>query len=126
MDLYFLYFFKKYSKNIIVFLNKIYNFYLKIVMQDLYNKQYDRQTLKDHIYAIDFFDLLRTQKIDATFAVRYLLNKKYDLEDKYKILTPEIIGRLQPHIKIEDLRNEILNYESDDDSVTDFETVSNK
>ena len=95
-------------------------------MLDLYNKQYDRQTLKDHIYAIDFFDLLRTQKIDATFAVRYLLNKKYDLEDKYKILTPEIIGRLQPHIKIEDLRNEILNYESDDDSVTDFETVSNK
>ena len=95
-------------------------------MLDLYNKQYDRQTLKDHIYAIDFFDLLRTQKIDATFAVRYLLNKKYDLEDKYNILTPEIIGRLQPHIKIEDLRNEILNYESDDDSVTDFETVSNK
>jgi hypothetical protein len=95
-------------------------------MLDLYNKQYDRQTLKDHIYAIDFFDLLRTQKIDVTFAVRYLLNKKYDLEDKYKILTPEIIVRLQPHIKIEDLKNEILNYESDDDSVTDFETVSNK
>ena len=95
-------------------------------MLDLNNKKYDRQILKDNIYAIDFFDLLRTQKIDATFAVRYLLNKKYDLEDKYKILTPEIIGRLQPHIKIEDLRNEILNYESDDDSVTDFETVSNK
>ena len=95
-------------------------------MLDLNNKKYDRQNLKDNIYAIDFFDLLRTQKIDATFAVRYLLNKKYDLEDKYKILTPEIIGRLQPHIKIEDLRNEILNYESDDDSVTDFETVSNK
>jgi len=95
-------------------------------MLDLFNKQYDRQTLKDNIYAIDFFDLLRTQQIDVTFAVRYLLNKKYDLEDKYKILTPEIIVRLQPHIKIEDLRKEILNYESDDDSVTDFETVSNQ
>jgi len=95
-------------------------------MLDLYNKQYDRQTLKDNIYDINFFDLLKTQKIDVTFAVRYLLNKKYDLEDKYKILTPEIIVRLQPHIKIEDLINEILNYESDDDSVTDFETVSNK
>jgi hypothetical protein len=94
-------------------------------MLDLYEKQYDRQTLKDHIYAIDFFDLLRTQKIDATFAVRYLLNKKYDLDDKYKILTPRLIVRLQPHIKIEDLRYEILNYDSDDDSVTDFETVSN-
>jgi hypothetical protein len=94
-------------------------------MLDLFNKQYDRQTLKDHIYAIDFFDLLRTQKIDATFAVRYLLNKKYDLDDKYKIITPGLIVRLQPHIKIEDLRYEILNYDSDDDSVTDFETVSN-
>ena len=95
-------------------------------MLDLYNKQYDRQTLKDNIYAIDFLDLLKTQKIDAAFAVRYLLNEKYDLDDKYNIITPEIVVRLQPHIKISEIRNEILNYESDDDSVTDFETVSNK
>lgn len=95
-------------------------------MLDLYKKKYDRQTLKDHIYAIDFFDLLRTQTIDVTFAVRYILNKKYDLEDKYKIITPELVVRLQPHIKLEDLRVEILNYDSDDDSVTDFETVSNR
>jgi len=96
-------------------------------MLDLYEKQYDRQTLKDHIYAIDFFDLLRTQIIDATFAVRYLLNKKYDLDGKYyKILTPNLILRLQPHIKREELLYEILNYDSDDDSVTDFETVSNR
>ena len=95
-------------------------------MLDLYEKQYDRQTLKDNIYAIDFFDVLRTQKIDVTFAVRYLLNKKYDLDDKYKIITPGLVVRLQPHIKIEDLRYEILNYDSDDDSITDFETISNR
>ena len=95
-------------------------------MLDLYEKQYDRQTLKDNIYVIDFFELLKTQKIDATFAVRYLLNKKYDLENKYKTLTPKLVIKLQPHIKIEDLRYEILNYNSDDDSVTDFETVSNR
>lgn len=95
-------------------------------MLDLYKKKYDRQTLKDHIYAIDFFDVLRTQTIDATFAVRYILNKKYDLDDKYKIITPELVVRLQPHIKIEDLCLEIFNYDSDDDSVTDFETVSNR
>lgn len=95
-------------------------------MLDLYEKKYDRQTLKDHIYAIDFFDVLRTQTIDATFAVRYILNKNYDLEDKYKIITPELIVRLQPHIKLEDLVFETLNYDSDDDSVTDFETVSNR
>lgn len=95
-------------------------------MLDLYKKKYDRQTLKDHIYAIDFFDLLRTQTIDVTFAVRYILNKKYDLEDKYKIITPELVVRLQPHIKLQELIIEIFNYDSDDDSVTDFETVSNR
>jgi DNA-dependent RNA polymerase auxiliary subunit epsilon len=95
-------------------------------MLDLYNKQYDRQTLKDNIYAIDFLDLLKTQKIDASFAVRYLLNEKYDLDDKYNIITPELIVKFQHHIKISEIRNEILNYESDDDSVTDFETVSNQ
>ena len=95
-------------------------------MIDLHEKKYERQILKDNIYAIDFFELLRTQKIDATFAARYLLNKNYDLDDKYKILTPELVVKFQPHIKIELLRYEILNYDSDDDSVTDFETVSNK
>jgi hypothetical protein len=95
-------------------------------MLDLYKKQYDRQILKDNIYAVNFFDLLKTQKIDVTFAAKYLLNKNYDLHDKYKILTPEIVVRLQPHIKIEELRNEILNYDSDDDSITNFEIVSKK
>jgi hypothetical protein len=95
-------------------------------MLDLNNRQYDRQTLKDNIYDVNFLVLLKTQKIDATFAVRYILNKKYDLNDEYKILTPELVVRLQPHIKVEDLRFEILNYDSDDDSVTDFETVSNQ
>ncbi len=93
-------------------------------MLDLNNKQYDRQTLKDNIYNVNFLVLLKTQKIDTTFAVRYILNKKYDLDDEYKILTPELVVRLQPHIKLDDLRFEILNYDSDDDSVTDFETVS--
>ena len=94
-------------------------------MLDLNNKQYDRQTLKDNIYDVNFLVLLKTQKIDTTFAVRYILNKKYDLDDEYKILTPELVVRLQPHINIDDLRFEILNYDSDDDSVLDFETVSN-
>jgi hypothetical protein len=95
-------------------------------MFNLFNNKYDRQILKDNIYNVDFFDLLKTQKIDATFAVRYILNKKYDLDNKYKIITPEFVIKFQPHIKIDDIRYEILNYDSDDDSVADFETVSNK
>jgi hypothetical protein len=95
-------------------------------MFNLFTNKYDRQTLKDNIYNVDFFDLLKTQVIDATFAVRYILNKKYDLDNKYELITPELIVKLQPHIKIDDLRDEILNYESDDDSVTDFDTVSRR
>jgi len=94
-------------------------------MLDLYNRQYNRRTLKANIYAIDFLDLLKTQKIDTSFAVRYILNKKYDLHDKYNI-TPELIIKFQPHIKMINLRYEILNYDSDYDSVDDFETVSKK
>jgi hypothetical protein len=93
-------------------------------MLDLYNKIYDRQTLKDNIYAINFFDLLKTQKIDASFVVRYILNKNYDLHDKYKLITPELVLKLQPHIKKSELQYELLNYNSDDDSITDFETFS--
>ena len=93
-------------------------------MLDLYNYQYSRQVLKDNIYDINFLVLLKTQKIDSTFAVRYILNNKYDLHDNYNKISPELIVKLQPHITLEDLRSEILNYNSDDDSVTDFETVS--
>jgi hypothetical protein len=50
-------------------------------MLDLYNNKYDRQTLKDNIYAVKLLDILKTQVIDVTFAVRYILNTKYQLDD---------------------------------------------
>jgi hypothetical protein len=95
-------------------------------MLDLYNNQYSRQILKDNIYDINFLVLLKTQKIDATFAVRYILNPKYDLDDKYTQFNPDLIIRLQPHIKMVELQREKMNYDSDDDSVSDFEYVSKK
>jgi hypothetical protein len=92
-------------------------------MIDLYNNKYDRQTLKDNIYAVKLIDILKTQVIDITFAVRYLLNNKYQLQDGDNITAPLIL-KYQPHIKYNELQKAILDYESDDDSVTDFETVS--
>jgi len=41
-------------------------------MLDLYNNKYDRKTLKDNIYAVKLIDILKTQTIDVTFAVRYI------------------------------------------------------
>lgn len=95
-------------------------------MLDLYNNKYDRQTLKEYIYAISLIDVLKTQKIDLTFAVRYILNKKYQIREEDEIITAPIVLKYQPHIKYDELQKAINDYESDDDSVDDFETVSNR
>ena len=93
---------------------------------ELHNKNYDRETLKNNIYMFNLIDILKTQKIDATFAVRYLLNSKYQLEENEKMINPKMILFYQPHIKKLELLNQMLLYDSDDDSIDDFETVSSR
>ena len=95
-------------------------------MLDLFNKTYNREELKNNIYSVKLIDILKTQKIDASFAVRYLLNTKYQLHDDDKLITPSLILKYQPHITNYKLKSEMLNYVSDDDSIDDFETVSLK
>lgn len=95
-------------------------------MLDLFNKTYSREELKNNIYSVKLIDILKTQKIDATFAVRYLLNSKYQLHNDDKLITPTLIFKYQPHITNYELKSEILNYSSDDDSIDDFETVSER
>jgi hypothetical protein len=94
-------------------------------MLDLYNKKYDRNTLKDNIYSVKLIDILKTQTIDASFAAKYILNKKYQLHCEDKISIP-IVLIYQPHIDANLLIKIMKNYDSDDDSVADFETVSKK
>jgi hypothetical protein len=95
-------------------------------MLDLYNQQYDRQTLKAHIYEVRLLDILKTQKIDAKFATRYILNAKYQLHSTDQHIVSDTVLLLQPHITYEELQKCLCDYESDDDSMDDFETVSNK
>ena len=95
-------------------------------MLDLYNNKYDRQTLKDNIYAVKLIDILKTQVIDVTFAVRYILNTKYQLDYDDNIITAQTVLKYQTHITCEELENALYEYESDDDSVDDFETVANR
>lgn len=94
-------------------------------MLDLYNKKYDRQTLKDNIYAVKLIDILKTQIIDATFAARYILNRKYQIHPDDDIITPVVL-HYQPHITAQELQNELIDYDSDDDSIDDFETLASK
>jgi len=93
-------------------------------MLDLYNNKYDRQTLKDNIYAVNLIDILKTQILDVTFVVRYILNKNYQINDIDNIISVPIVLYFQPHIKHEELQIALNDYESDDDSIADFETIS--
>jgi len=93
-------------------------------MLDLYNKQYDIETLKKYISEVKLMDILKTQKIEVTFAVKYILNTKYQVyEEDQKIIAP-IILHYQPHISYEELQNALINYDSDE--IDDFEKVASK
>jgi len=94
-------------------------------MLDLYNNKYDRQTLKDNIYAVKLIDILKTQIIDVKFAVRYILNVRYQIHEDDNITAP-IVLKYQPHITYDELQKTLLEYDSDDNSVDDFETVANR
>lgn len=94
-------------------------------MLDLYNKKYDRETLKNHIYSVKLIDILKTQTIDVIFAVRYILNYKYQLIEEDKLTSKDVL-KYQPHITYDQLQNALNTYDSDDDSVDDFEVVSQR
>jgi len=95
-------------------------------MLDLYNKQYSRETLKNYIYSVKLIDILKSQKLDVTFIVRYILNPKYQLHEIDEYINIDTVLMYQTHITKQLLEQELLNYTSDDDSVEDFETISKK
>ena len=95
-------------------------------MLDLYNKQYSRETLKKYIYSVRLVDILKTQKLDITFIVRYILNRKYQLCEIDEYINVDTVLIYQTHINKINLLDALVEYTSDDDSVEDFETVSKK
>jgi hypothetical protein len=95
-------------------------------MLDLYNNKYDRQTLKDNIYELKLIDILKTQKLDDTFVVRYILNDKYQLTEEEQKITIKTVLHYQKHLNYKKLYDTFLNYISDEDSVDDFYKVSLK
>jgi hypothetical protein len=93
---------------------------------DLYNNKYDRETLKKYIYAVKLIDILKTQTLDVSFVVKYILNSKYNFFEEDDLITPKTVLSYQPHINNDELEKYLILYDSDDDSIDDFETVSNK
>ena len=95
-------------------------------MLDLYNIKYDRKTLKNNIYADNLTDILKTQILDITFTVRYILNDLYQLTDEDKSINVDIVINYQPHIQREKLIEALSIYNSDDDSIDNFQTYSER
>lgn len=95
-------------------------------MLDLYNQKYGRQVLKEHIYAVKMIDILKTQVLDLTFVVRYILSDLYQMHDDDRDITPEMVLHYQPHIGKDELFKALAEYNSDDDSVEDFQSFAER
>ena len=93
---------------------------------NLYEKHYDLKILKENIYKLNFFDILKTQKLTTQFLAKYILNKKYQMTPEEEKINIEYVLLMQPHINRLDLVNELINYDSDDDSYEDFYTYFTK
>lgn len=93
-------------------------------MLDLYNNKYDRKTLKENIYSVKLMDILKTQKLDTSFIVRYILSDLYQLHEEEMNISIEDVMKYQPHINKKELECLLLDYDSNDDSIEDFDSYS--
>ena len=95
-------------------------------MLDLYNNKYDRATLKKHIYSVSLVDILKTQHLDASFIVRYILNNIYQLTKEEETINIDMVLKYQPHLTKTKIVNEQIKYDVKYDSIDDFEDFSLK
>lgn len=91
-------------------------------MLDLYTQKYDRDTLKRNIYSVNLWDVVKTQVLDASFIVRYILNPTYQLTKEEETMELDQILRYQPHLERNEIEKEQATYDSDDDSIDTFDT----
>jgi hypothetical protein len=82
--------------------------------------------LKENIYDLKLIDILKTQDLDTTFIVRYILKNDYQLLEEDKSITIDDVLKFQPHIDKNDLFIELFKYAKDDDSIEDFQSFSER
>ena len=103
-----------------------------ITKDDLYNNQYDYETLKANIYAVSLIDILKTQILSADFCVKYILNENFQLTDEDQGITLEMVKKYQPHILNLDMVSAIVRATNKKmmreriDSFEDFESYMNR
>ena len=84
---------------------------------DLYNNKYPLEVIKRNIYSLNLLDILKTQVLTARFVVHYILNPQYQLLKHEEDITIQDVIFFQPHIKLYEIVNEKLIYDSDSDSL---------
>jgi len=92
-------------------------------MLDLKNNKDDRDTLKKHIYSVSLIEILKTQYLDASFVVRYILNNTYQLTKEEETINIDLVLKYQTHLTKTALFAEQLIYDSDHDSIDDFSEI---
>ena len=60
------------------------------------------------LLTINLWDVLKTKKIDANFAVKYILFSRYRKTESEKCINHDDILFLQPHISIKELNDAIV------------------
>lgn len=94
-------------------------------MLDLYNIKYDLKVLKNHIYELNFIDILKTQILDVSFIVKYIMNPKYQLCYNEKMIDIKMVLKYQKHIKEDELIDMIIEYNNDNnDNNEDNDDIS--
>lgn len=92
-------------------------------MLDLFNNHYDLDTLKKNIYALNLLDIIKTQKLDSDFVMKYVLNKNFQLTKEEENITIIDILKWQPHLLNTNLLVDHLSGISKVDSWNEFELV---
>jgi hypothetical protein len=73
---------------------------------------------------VAMIDILKTQDLDCSFCVRYILNDNYHFLSEDDNITIEDVLKYQPHISRTQLLIGLANYTRDDDSIEDFESFA--
>jgi hypothetical protein len=95
-------------------------------MLDLYNNKYNRDKLKEYIYAVAMIDILKTQNLDCSFCVKYILNENYHFLSADENISIDDVIKYQTHITKTQILIALANYKREDDSVEDFESFANR
>jgi hypothetical protein len=94
---------------------------------DLNKNKYSMEELKKHIYDVNLRDILKTQKINEAFAIKYILNPNYQLTESEKTIDVNMVIFYQPHLKKKTLFHYLKTMNvNDDETDIKFDEYANR